>query len=158
LALSIGSATRWSIGTLADLGWPPPITADHRADFLRRVAVGYRAVEHVNNRAAPGDRVFVIGASWLNYRLAPRVVDYAGLLQHHRWPRFDWPGDRSWLLEMDQLGVQWVLVNHRDPLRFIQIPTELPLSGTFWPGFELTYRDAQMWVFQRATTVERPDD
>jgi hypothetical protein len=144
-ALSIAAAIGWSAITLHRNGAIPSTQAARDA-FLHRRVEGLAAVDFVNAHASEGDGVYVVNASWLNYHLRPRIVDYVGTIQHEHWPTLEWPEDERFLRWLRSEKLDWLIVNHRAS-SFIPVPQTLPASGTLWPGVEIVHSDASMWVF-----------
>ena len=140
----------WSVSILGatsiSSGWPP-VDSPEREEFLTRLG-GYKAVAYINKNADEREAVYVINASWLNYYLKPRAIDYVGLVQQSHWPSFRWPDDAQWMQRLEAQNVKWILIGFANLPAPMKIPDQNPVNYPFWPGYQLVYADAQMWVFR----------
>ena len=146
---ALQAGVRLTLEVTAGKGWPPPVTAHARQTFLAGRYPGYAAVTHINQRASPSDVVYSLNASWLNYYLTPRVVDFSGLLQMSPRPSFRWPDDQAWVRKLEAEGVTWILVNHTGVPMMADASSRNPAVDPFWPDYALVYADPVSWVFRR---------
>lgn len=129
-------------------GFPPPTNPQAREALLSMIG-GYKGVRYINENAGKTDTVTMIGASYLNYYLHPRVIDLTGLLLSHRQPKLRWPEDKEWVKWQDSENVKWIIINYSALPEYVK-----PLAGASdlshsWPAYELTYSDQTIWIFRR---------
>lgn len=144
--------TGWEVldRELTTKGRVPPKTASARREHLTAFMPGYRTAEFINQHAGPGDFVYVLGASWLNYHLEPRVIDGNALLHRHSRPSFRWPQDRAWLDRLGAFGVNWMLIGVNDVPAVPGGEGRRDLAANpVWPGYAVAYSDQTMWVLRR---------
>lgn len=127
---------------------PPPVDAASR-EFLVSRASGYRAVKYINSQLQDGDKVCMIGGSYLNYYLNAPVLDLFGLLQSGKIPRFDWPADQLWQQWIESQDINWIFLNRASQQAVLSIPSRNVIVDPFWPDYELVYADSATWVFRR---------
>ncbi len=157
IVLSLGWSGQWLVSTLRPLGWPP-VDSPAREEFLDTFSLGYRAATYINDRAQPDEKVYVVGASWLNYYLRPRVIDYVGVLEHDNWPVFGWPADERWMRSLDERQVSWILVNRVHGPLSTRLQAMNPSGRQIWPDFRLVYDDGGMWVFRRTAPGQAAEE
>ncbi|MBI3649485.1 MAG: glycosyltransferase family 39 protein [Acidobacteria bacterium] len=139
---------RPGFGVMKIKHWPPPITEEQREDFLTRLYVGYKGVRYINQHAEPGEAVYALNGSWLNYYFKPRIIDTAGMLQLSGRPTFRWPEDEPWVRKMEANNVKWIFMNVANAPPMVAIPKRNPVTNPFWPDYEIVYADSTTWVFR----------
>jgi hypothetical protein len=126
----------------------PPANAAARENFLTRFYPGYSGVKYINSNADAKASVCIIGGSWLNYYFQPEVIDLISPMYANKRPTFKWPNDQAWSEWLDSKNVDWIYINHQEP-QGLGTPKQIGIEGSFWPGYELAYKDASAWVFKR---------
>jgi len=118
--------------------------------FLSSFYRGYTAAQFINRNRGDADVVLVINGSWLNYYLRPKVIDVQGLLQRSNKPAYRLPEDSEWERRMDELGVEWILLNHLDMPRPLKLPTDSPDWKPPWNRYVLVFETPSSRVYRRA--------
>ncbi|MGH7341723.1 MAG: hypothetical protein ACREKH_14620, partial [Candidatus Rokuibacteriota bacterium] len=134
----------------ATKGRVPPVTASQRRAHLTAFMPGYRSAECINQHAGPDDVVYVLGASWLNYHLEPRVIDGNALLHRRPRPSFRWPQDQAWLDRLESFGVDWMLIGVNYVPAVAEGGGRRDLAANpVWPGYAVACSDQTTWVLRR---------
>ena len=155
----------WSL-VLQFRAWgSPPGTPAEREALLRRVLLGYRAVEWINRQARPGDRVCSAYGSHLTYFWRPPVAFVYATINVYLLrkstgtvsPAFPTVFDRLFYIDTRSDGwVRWAL--DQGCRYFFILPQwlfDVPFPHMFWQVYRLVYIAPDAWVFKRSETPLR---
>jgi hypothetical protein len=126
----------------------PPVTASAREEFLARSYSGISAVKFINEYSSRDETVCVIGGSWLNYYLQPRVLDLVGPLYADSRPTFRPASEQRWMEWLESNGVTWIFIDHAEP-QGLNIPKRDNITSAMEPDYQLVFADSEVWIFRR---------
>lgn len=137
------------------LGTIPPVTQQQRDSFFEVYKAGYRAIQYINEHAAPQEATYISAYNYVNYFFKGGFLNYwqgagkrGGPSNPPPAPVYRWPDDERWLKSLRERNVNWIYVgSDLNPDLATRIKST-PTGEYIWPEYKLVYSDRWAWVFR----------